>query len=152
VKAILALVIIFAPLAAQAQLLKCVGKDGKVEYAAQCPGGTKEQQTGIKNTKQGPTTSDKGTPGQKSLAERDADFRKRQTEQQDAAAKKAEASKDAEARKANCENARAHLASLETGERIMMVNPDTKERYYMDDAGRQKAIAQARHSVDGWCK
>ncbi len=34
-KAILALVIIFAPLAAQAQLLKCVGKDGKVTYQSE---------------------------------------------------------------------------------------------------------------------
>lgn len=150
-KAIIAFVLLFAPLSGYAQLLKCVGKDGKVEYAAQCPGGTKEQQTGIKSTKEGPSGK-AASASQKSLAELDAEFRKRQTDQQAAANKKAEEAKDAEARKVNCDNARAHLASLESGERIHLVDPDTKERSYLDDAGRKKAIAQAKHSVEGWCK
>jgi hypothetical protein len=151
VKIIIALFLVLAPLSVHAQLLKCVGKDGKIEYAAQCPTGTKEQQTGIKNTKEGPTTSGKST-AQKSLAERDADFRKRQTDQQAAATKKAEESKDAEARKANCENARSHLTALEAGERVVKVDPTSGERSYLDDNERKKAVAQARASVDGWCK
>lgn len=150
-KIIIVLFLVFAPLSVQAQLLKCVGKDGKIEYAAQCPTGTKEQQTGIKNTKEGPTTSGKST-GQKSLAERDADFRKRQTDQQAAATKKAEESKDTEARKANCENAKSHLTAIESGERIVKVDPTSGERSYLDDNERKKALAQARASVDGWCK
>ena len=150
-KIIIALFLVFAPLSVQAQLLKCVGKDGKVEYAVQCPTGTKEQQTGIKNTKEGPTTSSKST-AQKSLAERDADFRKRQTDQQAAATKKAEESKDAEARKVNCENARSHLTALEGGERVVKVDPTSGERSYLDGNERKKAVAQARASVDGWCK
>ena len=150
-KIIIALFLVLAPLSAQAQLLKCVGKDGKIEYAAQCPTGTKEQQTGIKNTKEGPTASDKST-AQKSLAERDADFRKRQTDQQAAATKKAGESKDAEARKANCDNAKSHLTAVESGERILKVDPTTGERSYLDDNERKRALAQARASVDNWCK
>lgn len=151
-KTIIAMLLIFAPLATvNAQLLKCVGKDGKVEYAAQCPTGTKEQQTGIKSTKEGPKTDAKAAQ-KSSLAEREADFRKRQTEQAQAAAKKAEEDKDAEASKANCHNARAHLTAIESGERIVIVDPATGERSYLDDAGRAKALAQARASVAGWCK
>jgi hypothetical protein len=151
VKFIIALFVMLAPLAAHAQLLKCVGKDGKVEYAAQCPSDTKEQQTGIRSTKEGPTTNTKA-PAQKSTAEREADFRKRQTDQQTAAAKQAEDAKDTEARKANCDNARAHLAGLESGGRVVKIDPATGERSHLDDDERIKAIAQARASVDGWCK
>lgn len=151
-KFIIALFLTLAPLAAHAQqLVKCVGKDGKVEYAAQCPTGIKEQQTGIRNTKEGPT-SDTKAPGQKSTAEKEADFRKRQTEQQAAAAKKEESAKDAEDRKQNCANAREHLAALDSGQRIVRTDPATGERSYLDDNERNKATAEARRSVDGWCK
>jgi hypothetical protein len=140
-----------APLAAHAQLVKCVGKDGKVEYAVQCPTGVQEQQTGIRNTKEGPTSSTKAAP-QKSAAESEAEFRKRQTDQQTAATKKDEDAKDAEARKANCENSRAHLAALDSGERVVRNDPVTGERSYLDDNERKKAVIEARRSVDGWCK
>jgi hypothetical protein len=151
VKFVIALIVMLAPLAVQAQLLKCVGKDGKVEYAIQCPSGSKEQQTGIHNTKQGPTSDSKASP-QKSTAEKEADFRKRQTDQQAAATKKDEDTKDAEARKQNCENAHAHLSALESGQRIVKYDPTTGERSYLDDAERAKATAEAKNSVSGWCK
>ncbi len=48
VKTILALVMIALPMGAYGQLVKCVAKDGKVEYARDCPAGTTEQKTGIK--------------------------------------------------------------------------------------------------------
>ncbi len=72
-KFIIALFLVLAPFAANGQMLKCVSKDGKVEYASQCPDGTKEIQTGIKNTP-GQSAS-KNAPQQKTLAEREADFR-----------------------------------------------------------------------------
>ena len=151
-KAIIAILLMLAPiLMVHAQLVKCVGKDGKVEYAAQCPTGTKEQQTGIKSTKEGPKTDPKAAQ-KSSVAEREAEFRKRQTEKQAAETKKAEEAKDIEARKINCDNARAHLAGLEAGERVVKIDPATGERSYLDDNERKKAVAQARASVDGWCK
>jgi uncharacterized protein DUF4124 len=151
VKFLIALIVLLAPMAAQAQLLKCVGKDGKVEYAAECPTGSKEQQTGIRNTKSGPTSDTKASP-QKSTAEKEADFKKRQTEQQTAATKKEEDAKDTEARKQNCENARAHLSALESGQRIVKNDPNTGERSYLDDAERGKVTAEAKRSVESWCK
>ncbi len=152
-KFIIACALMLVPLAVHAQqLVKCVGKDGKVEYiAGQCPTGVKEQQTGIRNTKEGPK-SDSKAPAQKSTAEKDADFKKRQTDQQAAATKKDEDAKDTETRKANCDNSRAHLAALESGERVVRNDPVTGERSYLDDKDRAKAVAEARRSVDGWCK
>lgn len=149
-KFVIALIVMLAPLAAHAQLLKCIGKDGKVEYASVCPSGAKEEQTGIRSTKQGPT--DSKDSAQKSIAEKEADFRKRQTEQQQAATKKEEDAKDAEARKQNCANAREHLAALESGQRIVKNDPNTGERSYLDDAERAKVTAEAKRSVEGWCK
>ena len=158
-KIVIALFLVLAPLSVHAQLLKCVGKDGKIEYAAQCPGGTQQQQTGIKSTKEGPTTSGKSTDQKsdqksapKSLAERDADFRKRQADQQAAATKKADEEKDAQTRKANCANARAQLAGLESGERVVRIDPATGERSYLEDNDRKQAVTQARASVGTWCK
>jgi len=75
VKSAIALLMMLAPIAAHGQLLKCVGKDGKVEYASQCPPDTKEIQTGIRNV---PSASPPAAT-QKSLAEREADFKKSQT-------------------------------------------------------------------------
>ncbi|NJN00283.1 MAG: DUF4124 domain-containing protein [Aquincola sp.] len=37
------------PLTAHAQIMKCVGAGGRVEFAAACPPGTKAQSTGIRN-------------------------------------------------------------------------------------------------------
>ena len=150
-KSIIALVMIFAPLSVHAQLLKCVGKDGKVEYAAQCPGGTKEQQTGIRSTTSGPTTDPKADP-KKAAQKSPADLKKQQAEQADTAAKKAEEAKNAEIRKVNCESARAQLAALQTGERMQRVDPKTGERSFLEDNERQKATAEAQASVASWCK
>ena len=77
--AAIAFVSMLAVVPAYGQMLKCVGKDGKVEYASQCPPGSKESQTGIKNNPGSPTPS--AAPKQKSMAEREAEFKKRQAEQ-----------------------------------------------------------------------
>jgi len=84
---------------ATAQILECVDAKGKKEYAQICPPGTVKA---TKLMKGGGAASGAGTapvPAAKSLAERDAEFRKRNLERQETEAKaekeKAE-SKDAE--------------------------------------------------------
>jgi Domain of unknown function (DUF4124) len=37
------MLMLVSSLAAQAQILKCVDKNGKIEFATSCPGGTKQQ-------------------------------------------------------------------------------------------------------------
>ena len=158
-KFIIAMVMMVFPLAVHAQLLKCVSKDGKVEYAAQCPAGTKEQQTGIKSAPGGPTTatdkgSDKGADKSKpkTAVEQEADFKKRQVEQAEAAGKKEKEDTIAAQLKRACDEARNYLTGLEGGARITRVNPKTGEREFLEDAARAQEVQRARESAQANCK
>ena len=134
---------------AHGQLLKCVSKDGRVEYAAQCPAGTKEQSTGIRST---PAPAAAPAAKEQSLAERDADFRKRQTEKQEADAKDAKKSADAAQRQRACEDSRSYLKSLQAGNRVSKTDPKTGERVFLEDAQYAGEIAAAQKVVDENCK
>lgn len=149
-KFFIAMLMLLAPLAAHGQLLKCVGKDGKVEYAAQCPPGTKPQQTGIKSAPGGPTSPAKSS--QKSSAELEADFKKRRSEQSDAQAKQEKEAAEKTQRQRACEEARNYLTGLEGGARVTRIDPKTGERVFLEDAGRAAEIARARESVSANCK
>lgn len=151
-KIFIAMLMLLAPLAAHGQLLKCVGKDGKVEYAAQCPPGTKPQQTGIKSAPGGPTTSPAAKSSQKSAAELEADFKKRRTEQSEAQAKQEKETAEVAQRQRACEEARNYLSGLEAGARITRVDPKTGERVFLEDAARAQELARARESVQANCK
>jgi hypothetical protein len=152
VRIVIALVVFLAPFAAYGQLMKCVGSDGRIEYAAECPPGTKGQQTGISTTREGPSSSGAPAEKQKSLAEREADFRKRQTEgaesRQKAETKAAEAAQKREA----CERAQLYLRSLQDGQRIARIDPKTGERVYLDDPERPAEIARAQSVVNSNCR
>ena len=159
-KFIIAMVMMLAPLTVHAQMLKCISKDGKVEYAAQCPPGTREQQTGIKSTpaaaapaasdKAGDKGADKSKP--KSVTEQEADFKKRQVEQAEAAGKKAKEDAEAAQRKRACDEARNYLAGLESGARITRNDPKTGERVFLEDAARAQEVQRAQQSVQANCK
>lgn len=149
-KTVITILILLAPLAAHGQLLKCVSKDGKVEYAAQCPPGTKPQQTGIKSAPGGPSASTASKP--KSLAEQEADFKKRRTEQSDSQAKQEKEAAEKVQRQRACEEARNYLAGLEVGARVTRIDPKTGERVFLEDAGRAQEVERARQSVQANCK
>jgi len=154
------MVMMLAPLTVHAQMLKCISKDGKVEYAAQCPPGTREQQTGIKSTpdaaapaasdKAGDKGADKSKP--KSVTEQEADFKKRQVEQAEAAGKKEKEDAEAAQRKRACDEARNYLAGLESGARITRNDPKTGERVFLEDAARAQEVQRAQQSVQANCK
>jgi len=150
VKVIIALFLMLASFTAYGQMLKCVGKDGKVEYAAQCPAGTKEIQTGIKNVP-GKSVS-KDAPQQKTLAEREADFRKRQLEGTETRQKEEAKTTEKAEQRESCERARTYLKSLQEGQRIAQVDPKTGERVFLDDANRPAEIAKAQKVADSNCK
>lgn len=135
------------PAAAHAQIMKCIGAGGRIEFAAACPPGTRAEATGIRNNPgAAPATA------QKSLSERDADFRKRRLEQQETAKKADEKSQEAKDRQQNCENAQAYLRSLQSGIRIGKTDPKTGERVYLEDADRAVEITRAQRAVDTNCK
>jgi len=87
----------------------------------------------------------------KSVADQDAEFRKRLASKQEAEGKQVKAEEEEKARARNCELARSQLAALESGAR--MVKLDSKgERLALDDAEREQARMEAKKAVDTWCK
>lgn len=133
-----------------AQLMKCTGKDGRVEYANECAPGTKAQSTGIKSSAP-PASPDSAAP-QKSLAERDAEFRKRRIESQEAEAKESKKMAEAAQRKRACDDARAYLKNLEARNRVVKYDPKTGERIFLEDAQYGPEIAAAQRSIEANCK
>jgi hypothetical protein len=152
VKAAIALIVLLAPFAAHGQLLKCVGKDGRVEYAAECPPDAKEVQTGIRSTRDGPTSGGASSPQQKSVAEQEAAFRKRQMEAQESRQKDDKKMTEERELRAACEQARTYLKSLQVGNRIARNDPKTGELIFLDDPDRPAEIARAQRAVDSNCK
>lgn len=150
-RAIIGLVVmLLLSTAAHAQLMKCISPDGKVEFANQCPPGTKAHSTGIKSSTPA-APSDAATP-QKSLAERDAEFRKRRIEKQEAEAKEAKKTTEDAQRKRACDDARAYLKNLQAGNRVVKYDPKTGERIFLEDAQYGPEIAAAQRSIEANCK
>ncbi len=146
-KFLLITAIAILPAMAHAQIMKCVGAGGRVEFAAVCPPGTKAENTGIRNTPGAAPAAP-----QKSLAERDADFRKRRMEGE-ASAKKSEAKAADDAdRKQNCASAQDYLRSLQAGVRFSKTDPQTGERVFLEDEARAAETARAQRAVDTNCK
>jgi hypothetical protein len=152
VKAVIGILVLLVPIAAHGQLLKCISPDGRVEYAADCPPGTKEVQTGIRTTRDGPSSSGAASPQQKSLAEREAEFRKRQMESAEAQKKEQAKASELAQNRENCERARIYLRSLQDGHRISQIDPRTGERVFLEDSARAGEIARAQSAVDSNCK
>lgn len=146
-KIILGLLMMLASVAAHGQVLKCVSKDGRVEYASLCPPGTKEMQTGIRNV-----PSAAPAPAQKFLAEREADFKKRQLEQDESRQKDEKKAAESQDRRQACESAQAYLKDLQAGNRVARTDPKTGERVFLEDPDRPAEIARAQRIADQNCK
>ncbi|HZX31459.1 MAG TPA: DUF4124 domain-containing protein [Rhodocyclaceae bacterium] len=92
-----------------------------------------------------------GGSAPKSYVEKDMDFKKRQQEAQKKSENDAKEQAAAADRKNSCDRARSQLASLESGERLMM-RDESGERRYLDDAQRQQEIENARRVMAASCK
>jgi hypothetical protein len=134
---------------AYGQLMKCVDKAGKVEYANVCPPGTKEQQITIKS---GSPSSAPAAAPEKSLSERDAEFRKRQIEKQESQAKQEKKTAEDQQRQRACESAQAYLRSLQNRNRVARTDPTTGERVYLEEEDYAKETAAAQSSIEANCK
>lgn len=148
-KLLIMLPLVLLPGLAHSQILKCVGANGRVEFAAACPPGTKSENTGIRNT---PAPANSSAASQKTLAERDAEFRKRQVEQKEAAKKSDEKSREAADLSQNCENSKGYLTSLKAGMRISKTDPGTGTQVFLEDSDRAAEIERAQRAVESSCK
>jgi hypothetical protein len=150
-KAIIFLVSFLFAAAASAQEYKWVDKDGKVRYGDVPPPGVKA--TPLKPPPRAPSAA---APAEKK-GEKDkplspeAAFQKRQKEQQDQDQKAAKERAEGEAKRVNCEQAQAHLRSIQSGQRIATTNA-AGERVYLEDDQIAKERERAQRSVNEWCK
>lgn len=87
----------------------------------------------------------------KTTAEKDLDFKKRQQEAKQKAEREAKEQLAAADRKDNCERAKQHLATLESGERLV-TRDESGERRFLDDAQRQQEIERTRRVMTETCK
>lgn len=145
---------------AGAQTYKWTDADGKIHYSDRPPPANAKEPVTIKPRKSSapattasPPASDKGATAAKprTYVEQEAEFKKRQVEtaEREAADKKKAA--EAAEKKQNCEQARAQLKNLQSGERITRSNAQG-EREYMTDAQIAQEIERGKKTVDGWCK
>jgi Domain of unknown function (DUF4124) len=161
---ILAVALAFAA-SAFAQMYRWVDKDGRVHYTSQPPPpGVKSRtlETPPPVSSSPARDSEGNEPGGKEPEAKDApkgpltpaqqeqEFRKRQLEAQKAREKEAQAAKEAETKQENCTRARETLATFESGVRISRTNAQG-ERYYLDDATRERETEAARKAVSDWC-
>jgi hypothetical protein len=126
--------------AAQAQMYKCVDARGRVVYADKPQAGCKGGPVDIQPIP--PLSGQASTPKSAKPAEQDADFKRRQIERD-----RLETAEKA-ALDQRCTRARQELAWLSAGTRVSRIN-DAGERVYMDDAARDKRIAELRQQVRG---
>lgn len=96
--------------------------------------------------KKNPTKKDKAPA---TMAEKEADFRKRRLDADAEREKQAQAQQKADQRRDNCARARENVRVLETG-RVARMNAKG-ERHYLDDAQLAQEMVKARHLVQDWC-
>ena len=161
---IAALSLAAAAIGAQAQIMKCVGKDGKIEFASSCPSGTKQLDTGVGSkpaagAAPAPAAKSDGKDGDKdksaapkSLADRDAEFRKRQAEQKAAETKAAQKTTETEDQQRACRSAQANLQALKNRQRMFSTDPRTGERVVFEEADYQRETAITERLAAENCK
>lgn len=138
--------IAFATTAA-AQVFQWKDANGKTIFSDKPPpSDAKQKRTIVPNAVKASATSP-----QKTLAEKDLEFRKRQKETQEQSAKHEEEQKTLAEKKERCDNMRRHAQALDSGVRIARTN-DKGERYFLSDDQRQEELAKTRQSMESGCQ
>lgn len=143
IKSAAALLLLFS-MAASAQVYQWKDKNGRTIISDSPP------PAGVKSRTLAPETSN-AAGSQKSLADQDADFRKRQQEAQTRSEQETKEKAANTQRKEYCDDARRQLALLKSGERIS-TREINGERSFMDDDKRAQETATMQRLLDENCK
>jgi len=151
------LALLVASTTATAQMYKWIDKDGKVRYGDTPPAGTKTSSISAPAPAPAPPAS-KGAKDAKDAkkgpltpAEKEQEYRKRQADNAKAAEKAEAEALQKTNRNKDCERAREHLRTLQSGQRISRSDANG-ERVYLDDAQIAQEIGQAQQSLQQLCK
>ena len=142
---------LFATTTLNAQVYEWKDENGKMNYSDKAPTGNARQQRTVVSSPSAAAATPSLDPALTTAADRELEFRKRQKEAQQNVEKQNKEQIAATQNKEYCTNARRQLQALESGERISQ-RDDKGERYFLDDAQREKEIASVRRVVESDCK
>lgn len=145
----LAIFLLLTSISSHAALNKWVDADGKVHYSDTAPADVKAEKL-RRSAAPDPISAVSGIAAPKSLAEREAEWKKSQKRKEEAAQKADQEKEAASIKQKNCEAARGNLATLENSPAIVSYN-EKGERIYMDDASRKQSIEESRKAVSSYC-
>ena len=148
-KHILAICLITISFHAHAALNKWVDAEGKIHYSDTPPSDVKANRVRT-YTAPDSISPNTGEAEPKSLAEKEADWKKSQKSKEEAEKKAAQEKENAAIKQKNCESARKNLATLENSPSIVTYD-DKGNRAFMDDASRKQSTEEARKAVSSFC-
>ena len=130
------------PTVAHAQIYQWKDENGKTILSDKPPVGHTPIQRRAESSPQNTTNA----AGQKNMADKELEFRKRQKESQESAEKSRKEQQTASEKQQYCESARRQLKALQSGERIA-TRDDKGERSYLDDKQREQETEKLRQSM-----
>jgi hypothetical protein len=133
---------------AHAGLNKWVDAEGKVHYSDTPPPEVTTQN--VRNIAGKEQTDAPASYSPKSIAEREAEYRKAKQEKTEASQKNAKQAANAEIRKTNCAAARRNARTLEAGTRVVTYDANG-ERTYLDDQARTQRLEEAQQAISDNC-
>jgi hypothetical protein len=137
------------PVVAQGEVYKWKDDQGRTVISDTPQPGAGPQKPALPSSTPTPDTAQKnGAPP--SLADQELEFRKRQQERQEAAAKAAKEQAENTKKAENCARAKRNLQALESGQRLVTQN-EKGEREYINDQQRKQEIARSRQIAQEWC-
>lgn len=148
-KPYLAIYLLLYSVSTLAALNKWVDTDGKVHYSDTPPSDVKVKMLKSSNVTEAAIDAG-GVPPQKTLAEKEAEWKKSQKAKEDASQKAAQEQEIILTKKKNCETSRSYLEKIENSPLVAQYNSQG-ERTIMDDASRQQRIEEARKAVSTHC-
>jgi len=122
--------------AAQAQMYKCIDERGVTHYSDKPSPGCKGREVDIQPL---PPIGGKVELRTRDPAREDADFQRRRIERERIEAKETAAR---EARQRRCAQLRSEIGRMRGARRVFEKYAESGERIYMDDAAREKRVAE----------
>ncbi|MDR0234465.1 MAG: DUF4124 domain-containing protein [Zoogloeaceae bacterium] len=133
-----------------AQVYKWKDAEGRTVISDRPRSGGGKEDLVIPGVQSTPANDPSAQPAAPTLADKEIEFRKRQQEQRESAAKAEAEKQEADKKAENCKRAQNDLKALESGRRVS-VTDESGASIPIDDARRQAEIEKAREYLRSQC-
>ena len=144
-----AILLLLSSLSTQAALNKWVDADGKVHYSDSTPSDVTVKKIRSSSAPD-PIAPASGVSTPKTLAEREAEWKKSQLSKADAEQKAAQKKEEENIKQKNCESSRSNLAGLQNSPNLVRYN-EKGERSYLDESARAQRIEETQKAIKIYC-